>query len=405
MRVEQAMIWLLRTMLFSGYGATVTSLKEMASAARASVFKPVDTTKSGRWVHPSGGKLVLRRFCPIQYCSTHRQCLQWSYLGRALPIGDSAVVEKALIAHRENLMKKPYVPPDRLERARKFARYWAEGHCPYLTVGEIALTSGGCLEKSRREGGLAAFLHEVYSESDESPLPQDPPTGVCKADWDSFLGDVRLREALLDQVDRCAHEHPPAKVSVVRERGYKARIVTRSPGALVALGHFLRAVVLAALRRDGHCREVFDDHKGAVESMFVSGAVPLPCWILSADLSNATDTIPIELALALFEGLCEGFRFGARLLVTGRLILGPQWVEWADGTSSLSSCGILMGLPLSWVMLCICQLFWVSEAKAKVRSIPTAPRLGPTPFRICGDDLISIWPAVLVVSYNDDVVE
>ena len=41
---------------------------------------------------------------------------------------------------------------------------------------------------------------------------------------------------------------PCAKVEVVRERGYKARIVTKSPGSLVALSHLIRKPVLGFLR-------------------------------------------------------------------------------------------------------------------------------------------------------------
>jgi len=62
---------------------------------------------------------------------------------------------------------------------------------------------------------------------------------------------------------------PPAKVLAVTERGGKARIVTKSPGALVTLGNWVLKPVLDILRKIPETKQVlFGDREKSINDLF-----------------------------------------------------------------------------------------------------------------------------------------
>jgi len=82
--------------------------------------------------------------------------------------------------------------------------------------------------------------------------------------------------------------------------------VTKSEGWLITLLHVCREIALSALKKDPHLKEVLKgDRRGAVESMF-----PIPIQsgvdyqIISSDLTAATDNIPHDLAITIWNALC-----------------------------------------------------------------------------------------------------
>jgi hypothetical protein len=117
---------------------------------------------------------------------------------------------------------------------------------------------------------------------------------------------------------------PLAKVEVVPERGFKARIVTKSPGSLVALSHLVRVPLLKALRRIPECTEVlYGDRRGSVVSMFGDLGRKLADHpgrrrnykVLSADLTAASDLLPMDLVRVLWDEVKEAMGL-------------PDWARW-----------------------------------------------------------------------------
>jgi hypothetical protein len=65
--------------------------------------------------------------------------------------------------------------------------------------------------------------------------------------------------------------------------------------------------------------------------------------------------------------------------------LGPQVLCYADGDDITTTCGVLMGMPLSWVTLNLMHLYWVDTAALRAdKDIKTVYKRT----RICGDDLL-----------------
>jgi hypothetical protein len=77
--------------------------------------------------------------------------------------------------------------------------------------------------------------------------------------------------------------------------------VTKSHPGLVSRAHPIREKVLAYLRHDPRCATVLTgDREAAVMELHRGYTQRL---LLSADLTAATDRIPFELALGLWEGI------------------------------------------------------------------------------------------------------
>jgi len=69
--------------------------------------------------------------------------------------------------------------------------------------------------------------------------------------------------------------------------------------------------------------------------------------------------------------------------------------------SRLSTNGILMGLPLTWVTLNLMQLFWVEQSALDVGASVKETRLNT---RICGDDLLGHWSTRQIQAYEELVI-
>lgn len=399
----QAASWkLLRTTVLSGCEAAATLIKDAGAWSRSSAFRG-----RGSWTNvPS--LLCERILMKGSLLGTLDRRIQFSFVGRALPEGGRVTTRKALAAHKADLSRVAIVPPELCRKAEAWAERWGRRNSPTHVPLSLSLSAGACLEKSRHEGGSVARLVELSQSGPANDLPSDlrKPDDLYEVDWQSLVQQARLRVAL--EEDLASLPDPlPAKVTVVPTRGLKARVVTKSPAAAVALGNVLRAVCFSSLRRDRRLRTVLSgDHLKAIREC-ISEPVAEPCIGLSADLSVATDTLAISIAQALFRGYCKGARLQDKFLKTGLRLIGPMRVQYSDGTEFTSVRGILMGLPLSWFILNLTNLFCADSAIADVRRALShgGVTIGRQPFRVCGDDLFSVWHPKCVATYEKNIRE
>jgi len=193
---------------------------------------------------------------------------------------------------------------------------------------------------------------------------------------------------------------PPATIVVVRERGWKARVVTKSPGSLVTGAHFARQVVYSSLKKDRHYRLVAE--KGAAEAAVERLKGPFrgaDLVVMSADLTAATDHLDFAVSRALWDGYCDGVGISETLRRVGHLALGPQAITLhpvtgggvVGGEVATTNRGALMGLPLSWCMLSLANLYCAHASAGHDRR---------GDFVLCGDDLLAVWPADRVARYE-----
>jgi hypothetical protein len=231
-----------------------------------------------------------------------------------------------------------------------------------------------------------------------SPPVDEPerPATVMLMEWDYVKSQTNLRERLLTELSSL--ENVLHGVEVVPERGWKCRIVTKSPACLVSLCNVARVHLFRGIRRDPSIRPVLlAETKVGIENI---GSCSGPfSRILSADLKAASDRIPRELAIAILEGLIDAGVWPSWLDNAARLSVGDALVRYPDGEVVQQTCGILMGLPLTWSILCLTQLFWCTEAIREYHKLPFC-RSVRCPFVICGDDLAAVWPLGVIERYE-----
>lgn len=108
------------------------------------------------------------------------------------------------------------------------------------------------------------------------------------------------------------------------ERGYKVRIATMSPGALVALSHHARHYLLNALRK---CTPSHSVLEGDVDRSIRVLTETIHDFdkrvVISADLTSASDKIPQWLALEVWKYLGREWNFPPWLVDVTKLCCGP----------------------------------------------------------------------------------
>jgi hypothetical protein len=387
--------WILVVASHSGVGHVVSILKNVAADAR---LVALTGTKPGAQL-----RHLLKR---VPMLSSRVALEQLSFLGRALPEGDDYVRRRSLAVHCRTSLSPFTTPSDLLDRARAYARKFASKLSElkvYLPASPSA--SVGC---GRRAGGTREDVRLSYPDwLRETGLgPEGWADLLAKMDPPSEESTVVLSNALsLPVAEAAAHKcvSPPLvhRICAVAERGWKQRIVSAPPAFASVAGTVLNKALLAGLRKERRCRKFLDGdrHLAVEEAMSHRRAGDI---IVSTDLQNASDRLPLDLVEAIVSGLIEGWKglsiYWAQAL---RVLTGPQLLKYPGGRVVNSERGILMGLGPTWPILSLVHLFWVDDSAARVgcrRAAYQATAIG-------GDDLIAAWPSKLVDCYVSTVRE
>jgi hypothetical protein len=333
-----------------------------------------------------------------------RVVAQLSYIKRALPLPTDDVISQSLFDHKTDLMTLWSTPLRHLEGARRFATDWAlrmlEGVEQFLPA-PVSLSTSACWEKTRQEGGQEEWLREtLYSDPIFVQAEPERPPGVMIQEFSDLVGAYRIvRHALTETA--LPGFLPLSEVKVVKERGLKARIVTKSKASVLVLGHHPRQRIMRGLKRTPECRDpLMGNPEDAVRRLTgCSGEV------LSSDLRAASDLIPLDLASAVVEGLIDSGKFTATECVGLRLCSGPQWVTWdrAGQEPVETRRGLLMGLPTTWCLLSLIHLYWWRSSRDAV--FPHPSKRVRCAASICGDDLVAVAVPHIADIYESVVKE
>jgi hypothetical protein len=200
--------WFARAGVLSGVDHVMARVKSWATDMRVNAFRFPDKPPS-----PRGFGLPLRgRLAPLR---APVAMLQYSMAGRALPRGSQTVAERSLKEHKAALTAPALSGHSSFRSsARDWAARWARSNPPDQVPPTLTLTDGGCLEKSRRGGGLAARLVEVAQSSYERVQDyhnQPRPEKVPREAWEAWGAEAALRDQLLSELgDMMADGASPA---------------------------------------------------------------------------------------------------------------------------------------------------------------------------------------------------
>jgi hypothetical protein len=316
-------------------------------------------------------------------------CAQFSFVGRSLPPGSLSTAKKAIEKHKKDLGTGWDTPPHLIEGVKRFSFNWARQHIPRGKdrLAIISMSSSACYTYNRKEGGLARWVRESLESAPE--LLTDRPPGILDQEWADLVSEQRLLAFCKRDLNN--PDLRKAKVEVIKEPGLKARIVTKSHGTVLTLGHLARRRLMYGLNRTKGLSSVLSgDHLKAL-NLRNGGEVN------SSDLTSATDLFPFDLVDSLVQGLIDSDRFREEEICGLKLCTGSMEIQYSDSCLH-SKKGILMGLPTTWSLLCLVHLFWIDHAqRTSSGKLSLSRRLS---YSICGDDAIIIGGAISLNRYD-----
>nr|QFU95948.1 RNA-dependent RNA polymerase [Caenorhabditis remanei] len=378
-----------------------------------------------------------------------RSALQLTYVARALPVGDEGVIYDAIKQHKAYLSSPGTTPDGLLKKIEEFGRSWALKHRLAIDLARLPpVKLSASYGRRLKEGGYASDLYEFMDDQGvemnppfltlhpvdrlEVDSPAEPAEG--EAPPPPAVGKMAVPFSFVSLQRDAAYteDRRRGRVAVVHEMGFKSRIVTAHNSTTVAYLHIVANGFRKALRRDPHLREVMDgDHHGAVMNMFKEGAIP-DAMILSADLTSATDVLHRDALEAVLRGAMstlDDTDLDVEVLVeraVGSYDLHYPALKSAGATRPsvdedrvVTRRGALMGLPMTWPLLCLLHLAVVDiairETRLPNRRLISNLSLGPAPnsyvelirdtrrqpYAICGDDLIAAMHPDTIARYED----
>jgi hypothetical protein len=350
-----------------GVECSVAEMKNLATECRRA------------WVTNTPPKHWALRSAPRWIQKSQNAWAQLSMLGRALPTGSERHARQALASHKESLLSEFVTSPEDLKSLKSYAEGWARKYLPrnveWSTVAGIPQGVSATYDCPRDKGGLTRSVSEALAFEPAYYEPHDE----MPEDWQSLIKELELVGSTYSEEWPL---YPKGRVVTIEERGHKVRIVTAMQRYALVLGHLARRRLALGLQKWSLTKHVREGEPRKVGADFVGAQG----HVLSADLTSASDLIPLDVAKAIVDGFEDSERFLPAELDGLRLGTGPIEVTWPDGETKVTKRGILMGLPTTWSILCIYH-GWAWQQALLANHGPVARQAVA---RICGDDLLGI---------------
>jgi len=368
---EKTRCWFLRTTYHCGVDRVQAEIKKISTWARTGAvgdprFKDLPLPhliKLWRSVPYFGGLLAdgPGGGSPRSWVF-HKTLARLARLGRAGPECSDGVVVKQRAQHRLDLTRKLVSHPQRIN-ALVNATSTLLKDLPHITPGVVgtALSGGACLELSRMRGGTRQALFEAARPALESMYEMIygdvwpdakslPTTGSRNTDIEIVC------QSALERVTKYFGVPVPVSCVVVKESGGKCRVVTKAPSDLVFVASCLRRCIWPLM----------EESRAIDLDQFGSELRPEPSNVgqgrllqmfggwYSADLTRASDLMPFDISQGIWGSICSHVGWDHKSLPyrVGIACLGPMNIEYPEDKKRVrSSSGILMGLPLTWIVL------------------------------------------------------
>jgi hypothetical protein len=308
--------------------------------------------------------------------------LQFLKLRRALPKPPKARLRQAVNEWTEFITapRDPRPVPDSI--VREIKKLKADKPFP-LQPGDF-ISSGSCIGSTRKNGGRTSLLKVLE-------------TGLSKTfqmrNWDAGSWSFHMSKMgkLIPQDEPIAMRyrgfnnmckaHPcPTSVDLqplaVPELGWKTRIVTKSDPILLSHAQTHRRRLFPMLVKKKHTvtsEALVDPELLTIKFRKPKRKPRSSYFIYSADFSKATDNLSQEVLLELSKAL----GIPTETLFSGMTVKGARVTS-----------GTPMGMPVGWTCLSYCVFFVCSVVDRTMQ------------FRIKGDDVIALWTAAQIQSFQ-----
>jgi len=295
------------------------------------------------------------------------------------------------------------------EYSRRFAGKYLKKKPDFATYAGPPNTSA-CFEATRKDGGVDAMVRKAWLKNPRSRLLfNDPPKRDAFLEGCTFEEQCEAykthynltRRGYITTALTEASKLPPAPpqaVTGITERGWKRRYVTKGPWSLQVTGTAINRWLVQGLAQFGPCKDTLTGADPLLSLATKIGTKPEKWWkrkeLVSSDLSSASDWIPIEMASACWDGICDGARVDQTWRKLGHQTIGQMSIQTPEGPV-VTSRGILMGMPLTWPILslinCFCAEYSGETRRTNPRHLHRFNHTLQTRYRTCGDDLFGAF--------------
>jgi hypothetical protein len=177
-------------------------------------------------------------------------------------------------------------------------------------------------------------------------------------------------------------QYPKLDVHVISDKSNKHRVITTAKIEESYLAQNLNKKLIKALKRIS-----------SVEALLNGREVKLTrerkdSSIYSADLSKATDYIPLNIAKLFLEKFLERIGVSEQEVQVALRIIGKHDLQHGN----IHNRGLFMGLGVSWTILCLINDFCARDAGAIKGT-----------YAIHGDDLVGFWSRNLKERYESNI--
>jgi len=339
-----------------------------------------------------------------------------------LPVPSQEKCKKSLELHQETTTSGGVTSEGLLNLAEDFAELYRSEFPPSSRAITLTNTSSSTYDFSRREGGRAAFVRGVLSETLEGLkcrthyigshtaiggywdfLPaflEGPESNMILRDYSVLfllerargmgfvpepVGDLiegepytgRYRSPPTISLDGFEPKPYPTRAVAVEEQGNKARVVTPADSVVATLLHLVRTYCYSSLKKDPEVGTISGE--GTLVSFMKRANKALEKAddeflekrvVMSLDLSRATDTFHQDLITRLCRGYLKDPTTPSVVRILSPLATSPMEVEYEDLDTSVTNRGIAMANPSSWFFLNLFNRFFWELSGALLRAFP-----------------------------------
>jgi hypothetical protein len=216
-------------------------------------------------------------------------------------------------------------------------------------------------------------IKEAKSETMPSVKEADPPRPVPT---DQELYDC-CRERFIKRTRK-----PYIELNVISDNSNKHRVISIANAEEAYLAQNLNKKLLKGLKRVSSVEALLKGREATLRRECLNSS------LYSADLSKATDYIPLNVAKVFLEKYMRRLAISEPEIQVALKIIGPHAIQHGN----IHKRGLFMGLGISWTILCLINDFCARDAGAQKGT-----------YAIHGDDLIGFWSRDLKERYENNI--
>ena len=338
----------LRQLTRLGLDGTMKSLKTWYVSVRRHALKdPYKDPIKPAWCSIRWSRSFRRKMANFEFA------FHLSTLARALPEPPPAPIEK--YHEYRDVLTGPSTPLDE-ELASSFTNFVA-GHVQFdKDACTIPFSISATNTRSRAEMGLLGYCREKFH-----PFANGAPIRVHRTGWES-QGLIQKQFDALDPT-------PVGRALILPERGWKYRAITAVDEDLLILTGAVANGIRHSLPTLPGAEAIFKEDSEAatrIETTILKRPELARRSWRSSDWTSSTDYIPFWILTAFVAGLFQAVPMARHIQRAVEIAVGKFHITLPDGSSFVTAKGVLMGTPLSFIILTFLHCWILRETFRRV---------------------------------------